>query len=183
VLELVTGIIVAIIALVVVLEPLLRTGTPGAPAPALADDEDFFDVEESGSAKILALLALREIEFDLATGKLSESDYASLKHKYSQSALSAIKEERASEAATPVSDGTSPDAEALIAQAKSQRSDACPTCRQVLEPGAVFCSHCGRSLVEANASPRCWGCGADRSLDAKFCGECGAQFSEEVSPV
>jgi len=183
VLELVTGGIIAIVVLAVVLEPLLR---PTAPAPGTFDDtdeEDLVEVEESGSAKIRALLALREIEFDRATGKLSEADYESLKQKYSQSALRAIEAEKASDAGTPVSGGASSDAEALIAQAKAQRSDACPTCREALEPGSVFCSNCGRSLVEAGGSPRCWGCGAEQAPGTKFCGECGAQLSEATSAV
>jgi hypothetical protein len=182
-LELVTGVIIAIVVLAVVLEPLLRPSAPGARTFDDADEEDFFDVEESGSAKIRALLALREIEFDLATGKLSEVDYASLKQKYSQSALRAIEVEKADAAGAPVSGGASSDAEALIAQAKAQRSDACPTCREALEPGSVFCSNCGRSLVEADGSPRCWGCGAKQTPGTKFCGECGAQLSEAASAV
>lgn len=178
-LELITGVFIAGIALAAVLEPLLRPSQAVAPARAAEADEDLFeDLEESGSPKVRALLALREIEFDRATGKLSDADYAALKQKYSQAALEAIQDERAAPAPAAAAGDATPDAEAAIARAKAQRSGVCPTCRHALEPGAVFCSHCGRSLVEAQGTPRCWVCGADRPLDAKFCGECGAGLPE-----
>ena len=184
-LELVTGIVVAVIALAVVLEPLLRSqGTGGAsPWDWVEDDDDLVDLEESGSAKIKALLALREIEFDRATGKLSDDDYTSLKQEYSQAALVAIRAEKAAEVEEAGTDQVLPDAETAIARARSQRSGECPTCQYTLEPGSIFCSSCGRSLLEADASPRCWVCGADRQITASFCGECGEALAETTSRV
>jgi hypothetical protein len=185
VLELVTGIIVAVIALVVVLEPLLRSQGVGGASPWdwVEDEDDLVDLEESGSAKIKALLALREIEFDRATGKLSDDDYASLKQEYSQAALAAIEAEKAADVEKAGPDQVPPDAEALIARARSQRSGECPTCQYTFEPGSIFCSSCGRSLVETDASPRCWVCGADRQMTERFCGECGEAFTEKTSRV
>ncbi len=184
-LELATGIVVAVIALAVVLEPLLRSqGTGGAsPWDWVEDEDDLVDLKESGSAKIKALLALREIEFDRATGKLSDDDYASLKQEYSQAALAAIKAEKAADVDEPSTDQVPPDAEAAIARARSQRSGECPTCQYTLEPGSIYCSSCGRSLVEADASPRCWVCGADRQMSTSFCAECGEAFVETTSIV
>ncbi len=184
-LELVTGIVVAVIALAVVLEPLLRSQGAGGGSPWdwVEDEDDLVDLEESGSAKIKALLALREIEFDRATGKLSDDDYESLKQEYSQAALAAIKAEKAADEEKAGTDRVQPDAEAVIARARSQRSGECPTCQYTLEPGSIFCSSCGRSLVEADASPRCWVCGADRQMTASFCGECGEALVETTSRV
>jgi len=185
VLELVTGIVVAGVALAVVLEPLLRSQGAGGGSPWdwVEDDDDLVDLEESGSAKIKALLALREIEFDRATGKLSDDDYASLMQEYSQAALVAIKAEKAAEVEEAGTDQVPSDAEAAIARARSQRSGECPTCQYTLEPGSIFCSSCGRSLLEADASPRCWVCGADRQITASFCGECGGAFAEAPARV
>ena len=53
-------------------------------------DIDFTDIEESESPKIQALLALKEIEFDRETGKLSDEDYADMKATYQRAALTAI---------------------------------------------------------------------------------------------
>lgn len=184
-LELITGIVVAVIALAVVLEPLLRSQGAGGTSPWdwVEDEDDLVDLEESGSPKVKALLALREIEFDRATGKLSDDDYASLKQQYSQAAIAAIKAEEAADLEKAGTDQLPPDAEGVIARARSQRSGECPTCQYTLEPGSIFCSSCGRSLVEADASPRCWVCGEDRQMTASFCGECGEAFAETTSRV
>jgi hypothetical protein len=180
-LELVTGTVIALVVLALVLEPLLRTQATGASlAGAAEDEEDLVEIEELESPKVRALLALREIEFDRATGKLSETDYAQLKQQYSTIALKAIEEEEAlgaAQAPTPADDA----AEALIQQVKSHRPTDCPTCRQQLVSGSLYCSNCGRSLAVADASPRCWVCGADLVAGAKFCNECGAEAGAMVS--
>jgi len=66
--------------------------------------------------------ALREIEFDHVTGKLSEHDYAQLKAVYTQRAVAAMRE---GDGATPV----------------------CSVCGPRPERDAVFCSECGRALA------------------------------------
>ncbi len=181
-LELITGVVIALVALGAVLEPLLRkqAAFPRVAVPSIDDEEDAIDLEESGSPKIQALLALREIEFDRETGKLSDADYLFLKQKYAQAALEAIQQERAHEEPASSSEQELDDAEALITKAKAQRQGACPTCQSALEPGSVFCSTCGRSLTVADALPRCYVCGVEHAVDAKFCGECGAGLSEPV---
>lgn len=71
-----------------------------------------------------AVDALREIEFDHVTGKLSETDYAELKWKYTQRAVSAMRA------------GESGDTQTV-----------CDQCGPRPEPNAAFCSECGRSLA------------------------------------
>ena len=178
-LELVTGIVVAVVALGVVLEPLLRAHPgPSLLTPASPPlDDDFGTIEESESPKIQALLALREIEFDKATGKLSDADYASLKRKYAASAVAAIRNEQQDE---PGPADEEDAAEAMIANVKSKQLSACPTCRSKLEPGSIYCSTCGRSLLVEDAPMRCWMCGADLPVAAKFCAACGTRHPEEI---
>jgi len=67
--------------------------------------------------------ALREIEFDYATGKLSEHDYNQLRSTYTQKAVAAMRGEV--------------DELAVI----------CVLCGPRPEPEAAFCSNCGRSLA------------------------------------
>ncbi len=175
-LELLTGIVIALVVLALVLEPLLRAPAPGlSVSEATGDEDELDDIEESESPKVRALLALREIEFDRATGKLSESDYEQLKQQYSARALEAIEEEKALGIAQGARDEAEDAAEALIQRVKSQRSPDCPTCQHPLVPGSLYCSTCGRSLTVADASPRCWICGTDLLLEAKFCNDCGAE--------
>ncbi|MGQ0702859.1 MAG: hypothetical protein ACT4PM_06970 [Gemmatimonadales bacterium] len=108
-----------------------------------------------------ALLALREIEFDRETGKLSDEDYRSLKARYGALALEAIEAE---ERAAPLAVATS-DAEELIgARAQALRAAGssapivpllrfCPRCGPRPEPEARYCSRCGLGLGNGASRP------------------------------
>lgn len=138
VLEAVAAALVGLAGLLLVLEPLLRRRRNLAPPPV-----EPIDPEETPRG--IALSALKEIDFDRATGKLSESDYQFLKAKYTALALEAL---RAAESPT----ATEP-AEALIAaRVQALRSVpagglSCPVCGPRPEPDAVYCSTCGLRLV------------------------------------
>jgi hypothetical protein len=83
-----------------------------------------------------AISVLREIEFDHATGKLSESDYAVLKSQYTSEAVAAIR-------ARDVGDDP---VEAEIRRIRSQ-TRVCPACGPRPEPAARYCSRCGAALA------------------------------------
>lgn len=178
-LEIVAGVVVAVAALVVVLEPLLQREFAPVSTDRDMDDVEFIALEESDSSKIRALLALREIEFDRATGKLSDEDYATLKAKYATAAVAAMRVEK--EAAAPadaVTDGAAMDeaedaAEVAVRRAKQRGRSVCSVCGPRPEPGAVFCSRCGRSLANPDAAARCWICGVPAPPEARYCPSCG----------
>lgn len=65
-----------------VLQPIV------APAPESAPMFDPPDAEETARGR--ALLALKEIEFDRATAKLSDEDYAMLKARYEAAAVAML---------------------------------------------------------------------------------------------
>ncbi len=151
-LELIAGVVVALAALALVLEPLLAKDPPLS-SPSASVEPDFTSIEESESPKIRALLALKEIEFDRATGKLSDEDYAGLKAKYSAEAVEEIrKDEVAAAAAAAAGVGAGAAAEAVDAAehavqlAKRAALVVCSACGPRPEPAAVFCSRCGRLL-------------------------------------
>ena len=99
---LIVGAALAVIALVVVLYPLF--GDLSMPARRARK-------VDGATPSVEAVQALREIEFDRETGKLSDSDYAALKSRYTQEALAAMRDEEAGVA------GPSGDAaEAVILQ-------------------------------------------------------------------
>ena len=163
VLEAVAAVVVGGILLWLVLEPLVRGVRPAAPIYEPLDPEE--------TRKGVALAALKEIEFDRETGKLSDADYAELKAKYTAEALEALRQE---EAAAPG------DVEALIAArvrqlrsasaATPSGTAACPTCGPRPEPDAVYCSNCGRAL----AGPAlCTRCSAEVAPGSRFCEACG----------
>ncbi len=138
-----------------VLRPLFQ---PAAPDPDPLDEL----VDPLETPKGLALAALRELEFDRATGKLSQADYEQLTTKYSAEALRLQREEDAAREAG--SRGSRP------AGARAG-GPACPTCGPRPEADALFCSACGTRLVESDGCPAC---GAALVPGARFCGECGA---------
>lgn len=175
--ELFAGIIVALAALALVMEPLFRASILGSSAIEVerASPEENREFDELESPKIKALMALREIEFDRATGKLSDEDYLALKSRYSKRALEAIEAEESREG------GEADEVEAVIRRARDQlRTPVCPSCGPRLEGDAAFCSECGRSLVDATAAPRCAACGNELEADAKFCADCGAPVSVDA---
>lgn len=116
------GTALALLALCFVLYPLFREPL-GLRAPAR--------VSRSRIGVTTAVDALREIEFDHVTGKLSDTDYAELKSSYTQSAVTAMRED-ASDAAL-----ASTDASAVI----------CDRCGPRPERDAVYCSECGHALA------------------------------------
>src|ERR1700694_3800380 len=75
--------VVGLIALWLVFQPLLR--------PSLAKSPPIEPVDPEETPKGVALTALKEIEFDRETGKLSEPDYEFLKTKYTAAAFEALR--------------------------------------------------------------------------------------------
>ena len=114
-----------------------------------------------------AVAALREIEFDRATGKLSETDYAELKARYTKEAIAVMRREKASPAGAM-------DAE-IEAAVKAYREThvTCPEHGPRPEPDAAYCSDCGRYLRD-----RCADCGAPVvEQDARYCVNCGVRLA------
>ena len=125
VLEIVGALAIAALVLWLVFEPVL--GLPRE-SPELLEPE-----APEETRRGTALLALKEIEFDRETGKLSDRDYDLLKARYSAEALSAIAEE----------DATAPTASPADPAAAMP---SCASCGPRPEPDAVYCSNCGRRL-------------------------------------
>ena len=158
-LALIIGTLLAVGALVVVLYPLFVGAAPVSlrvtSVPMTA-----------GSAEQEAVVALREIEFDRATGKLSDGDYTELHARYTTRALEAMRAAGGdvSAAADPV--------EAAVLAFKA-RMKSCGNCGPRPEPDATYCSNCGLYLPGT-----CAGCGqAVTEPAASFCAKCGRQLA------
>jgi hypothetical protein len=93
-----------------------------------------------------ALAAIKELEFDYATGKLAEDDYRMLRRRYEARAAAVLAEASAqpprSGAARPAA--TDDALEAEIRAARRRR--ACPSCGGRLPGAARFCPSCGRAV-------------------------------------
>jgi hypothetical protein len=123
-------------------------------------------VRSSERGEDLSIAALREIEFDRATGKLSDADYATLRERYASQALAAM---RVSDSGKTVAEDP---AEAAV---RAYRS-AHPTCRKCgirPETDAIYCSNCGNYLPE-----KCASCGvAVTAAGVRFCIDCGTRLA------
>src|SRR4051812_50019664 len=84
-LALTIGTLLAVGALAFVLYPLFA----GSLAPSFRASATA--TQTANAAEQEAVVALREIEFDRATGKLSDSDYGELKTRYTEHALAAMR--------------------------------------------------------------------------------------------
>jgi len=158
-LELILGILLAAGATYFVLLPILRPPVESAGGEAAGDEGD--DPADDMSPQMVALRALKEIEFDRATGKLSDADYGQLKAKYTQEALAAMRGEGARDA--------------VSGERESPARAQCPEHGPRPEKDAQFCSECGRRLGTAQAY--CARCGTALEDDARYCNRCGARVA------
>jgi hypothetical protein len=147
---LIVGTVLAVLGMAFVLSPvLLGTKPRRARGGAVAQER--------------AIDALREIEFDRATGKLSDGDYASLKASYTERALGELRAE-------PVAGADV--AEAAVAAYRRVRG-RCPVHGVRPETDALYCNECGRYL-----SGVCASCGtAVTESAARYCTGCGAALA------
>ena len=173
--EAVLAVLVGAAVLWLVLSPLIR------PEPWRVQPDEPIDPEET--PKGIALTALKEIEFDRETGKLSQADYELLKGKYTAAALEALRQE---------TEAGSGDVEAIVAakvralrfasaatspnpsSARPDSGPVCATCGPRPEPDAIFCSTCGHRISPGLACDRC---GAALAPGSKFCEACGRQVA------
>ena len=148
------GVLLAAGVVLFILEPVFR----GQRAP-LYDGDDVYD--DAAAKRRIALTALRDLEYDRATGKVDGDDYERLKAELSREALKHLE---ARTAATP-SDGSEDEAqsrglgvemglEAEIARIRAALREGmtCPACDAVNREGSSFCSRCGATLTSQEAA-------------------------------
>lgn len=182
---LVIGLILIVGGLAFAAAPLLRrrgsdadrfpgaaTGSPGARSPLAPIPDPTTEPGGTADAAPSSVAAeLEELALDHAMGKLGEDDYKRLRAAVEARARST--EVPARPATTPAdpAPGERPDlhaeAERLV-RAERERAVTCPACGPRPEPGARFCSGCGRAVGTCRA------CGAGiRQAGARFCDRCG----------
>jgi len=115
-------------------------------------DEQF---ERLSNAREQAFDALRDFEFDHATGKLSEGDYRNLRARYESRAAAVLQQLDALTAAhsgaraqggEPAHSGEPPAPTKLRRQKAAPERKTCRACHAQAEPGDQFCMKCGAKL-------------------------------------
>src|SRR6059058_5561115 len=144
VLELVAGILLAAGAVYFVLRPIFRPQLTGNGNREPGNGSDGEDPEDDFSPRAVALRALKEIEFDRATGKLSDADYDALKNRYTAEALTALRAERPGSEKRETGNVAAPPF-----PVSRVPFPVCPTHGPRPESDAQFCSDCGRRLATA----------------------------------
>ncbi len=161
----IVGIALALMALAIVLSPMFSDDLPTEVRPEHRSTPklEIDDEPVPGSA----IEALREIEFDRATGKLSDEDYDGMKARYTVQALVELRQQDAlggrAAAAAPA------DVAEKLVKKYRPGSTLCATHGLRPEPDALFCSECGAFLPG-----KCDQCGASvTAAGAHFCTGCG----------
>lgn len=117
------------------------------------------DAEAEGTGlhaeKERLLDAIRDLDFELATGKLAEEDHRVLRARYVGDAAGILQsieesEQRASTAVEEAAPGLEEEIERAIAARKvALELGACPSCGGPAGEGDHFCRRCGAELAGA----------------------------------
>ncbi len=126
--------------LIFIMQPVVK----GLHASLDRKDEELTETE---ARKRVALLALRDVEYDFLAGKLDEEDYRSLKSQLTAEALAALEADEAARGAGAAGAGDA-DLEAEIARVRAglRAGLVCPECGFANDKGSKFCASCGHEL-------------------------------------
>ena len=119
-----------------VMAPVLRRKT----ADLFADEYEDTPIHHLLSRKDSIYMAIKDLEFDYSTGKLSEEDYADLREKFSAEAATVIAEVEV------MRSGGQPEAKST-ATATIEPDSSCAACGFTYEPGDKFCQSCGADIT------------------------------------
>lgn len=141
------------------------------------------ELEELYRRKESTYSALKELEFDFKTGKLSEEDFNELDARYRNDALDILEALDSAEKGTPATPtrrtGSAAKRPKPQPVAPVLEAGECRECGRVNTEGSRFCASCGNTLEEGEGPSVV--ADADEDLpghddDADVCGECGREF-------
>jgi hypothetical protein len=138
--------LVAAAVVLFIMQPVVK----GIHASLEREDDELTETE---ARKRVALLALRDVEYDFLAGKLDEEDYRSLKADLTAEALAALEADEAAKAGLGAEAGDAAlEAEIAMIRSGLREGVACPDCAYTNVSGSRFCSACGQALGELAAS-------------------------------
>ena len=119
----------------------------------------------------VVLAALRDLDFDFKTGKVSEEDYQPVRNQLMAEAAQYLEQEQKE----------AERLEALIqSRRKAQQEDTkCRHCDAAVRVGQRFCSKCGSAVN----NELCPSCGKNIKADDIFCPSCGNALQIRIQAV
>ncbi len=158
------GVALFVVAIPVLASPWLR-GRRYQPGPVSSSTAPLTADERRREI----LLALRDLEFDHATGKVASDDYVMLRAQLLQEFARYMDEQEE-------------DLDALIERAvqEKKKGRSCAHCGAPLREGARFCPMCGAPVRAERSCPQC---GVVVTLKARFCPACGAAMAAALNEV
>ncbi len=150
------GLALVILVLPVVFDPFRRP----SPARRSAARTPAADSHER------ALLALRDLEFDYQTDKITEADYRAIRAELLAQAARAIEARKKEEEIL----------EEIIRKRRQRKKEAaiCPQCEAALQESDRFCPSCGHARINP-----CPACGHENRTEDRFCSHCGQQLEQD----
>ncbi len=117
---------------------------------------------QAGDGKAI-LYALRDLDFDYQTGKVTDSDYEPLRSRLlAEAASSLMAEDEIRQAADTQVERPVP-------------ANRCPQCETRVGPEHQFCARCGTSLLTT-----CESCGSALPVQDSFCSACGEPVEQRT---
>lgn len=109
------------------------------------------------------LLALRDLEFDYQTEKITEEDYQSIRAMLLTKAADAVEAQQREDARL----------EGLIQARRTKKTNKpdCTQCGRALRDGDKFCPECGLACTI-----QCPDCAHQNQAEDKFCSQCGCSL-------
>ncbi len=132
------------------------------------------------------LTALRDLDFDHATGKVSDGDYAPQRANLVSRGASVLRQiDQVNQLDQPPNHSDDELDRAIAARRKaaiaphlSSQGRACPQCSAQIRPHDRFCPWCGQALTRI-----CVRCGQPIRAEDRFCGHCGVRLPAVTEAV
>ena len=154
-----------------VLYPVFTEGTAGATAEL---DEAELALADLRDKKAMLYEVIHDLDFEKASGKISQVDYESTRNHYLAQVAAMIERLDALAAPDPppkktASTKTKKPAKRQPRQ-ESEDARACASCGELNPEGSKFCLECGKPF-----NLTCGSCGEGVPAKARFCTACGAK--------